>query len=362
MFIEPYIEQDYPVTDPFSGVNIIEDELMNRQFFVVKENHEKYMGILTISDVLTRKKKLVVDCLSPKPSILPDTTIDQAMKLMSSKQLPALPVIDENQHFYGILSQQKLVESLKHYQDEQTRNLENRVSLSERIKEEFFRNISHEIRTPLNAIQGLSEILLYSEVSDEEKENFAGLLHSKTDELLGLIDSVLNFSRIQAGEFRFSPNAEVYPHDLFKVLKEKAMTLQESCRKKHIEIKSSIQLPDNFTLKTNLNYLQEVMTNLISNAIKFTDDGIVEFGCFINKEGKTVFFVKDTGIGISPENKASIFKAFEKVDHKGTEIYPGLGLGLTLAAKIIEGSGGRIWFESEHGKGTCFYFYLGKNK
>lgn len=253
----------------------------------------------------------------------------------------------------------KLKEIFKYYELNRTQNFEKKISLSQKIKEQFFRNLSHEIRTPLNAIQGLTEVLLYSDIPDEEKGNFAGMLHAKTDELLLLIDSLLNLSRLQAGDFSFSPDDVVKPSEVCDNLEIKANALKEAFAKSQVSIKTSFSLPENFSLKTNLAYLQEIMIHLLSNAIKFTDQGVVEFGCFADEYQNAVFFVKDTGTGIPLENQASIFNAFEKIESDHSRINPGMGLGLTLASKIIEGAGGKIWLDSEPGKGSAFYFFLG---
>jgi signal transduction histidine kinase len=119
-----------------------------------------------------------------------------------------------------------------------------------------------------------------------------------------------------------------------------------------------MNVPDDYELKTNLPYLQQVMVHLINNAIKFTEQGSVEFGCFPDENQRMVFYVKDTGIGIPKEKQATIFQVFEKASTLESHIYPGMGLGLTIAAKIIESPGGRIWFESHPSRGTCFYFNL----
>ncbi|MFO8001722.1 MAG: ATP-binding protein [Marinilabilia sp.] len=358
MLIEPYIEKSYPRTEPLKGINTIETELMDHRFFVVMEEPEKYLGMLTIPDVLSRKKKLVADCLTPKPHITPNSSVEEAMMLMTSTHLPALPVIDNNNKFHGILSQNKLIETLKAHQKERNELYEKEISLSERIKEEFIRSISHEIRTPLNAIQGLSEILIYSDISEEDKENFAGLLHAKTDELLNVVESLLDLARLQAGDFDFDPVEDVNPEEMCRDLTKKASAMRTSYQKEHIILKHTINLPESYRFKTRQTYLQQVMIHLINNALKFTEKGHVEFGCYQNKEEDLIFYVNDTGIGIEAEKQKRIFQAFEKVWEANQHIYPGMGLGLTIASRIIEAAGGRIWFKSTPGKGTCFYFSL----
>ncbi|MDK2842771.1 MAG: hypothetical protein PWQ17_2277 [Anaerophaga sp.] len=358
MLIEPYIEQSYPKTAPLKGINEIEDELINQRFFIVMEESDKYVGMLTVADVLARKKKLVADCLLPKPCISPDSTIDQAMKLLSSTNLPALPVIDSQQKFYGVLSQEKLIGTFQKWQCEKKSQEEKENSSPERIKQEFIRNISHEIRTPLNAIQGLSEILIYSDISNVDKENFAALLHAKTDELLQLVDSLLHLSKIESEESIPKSQSDVEPDPLFREILVQARKTLTNYKKEHLHISYSMNLPENHRFKTNLPYLKEVMTHLVNNAIKFTDEGSVIFGSHLDEEGKTVFYVKDTGVGIPPEKQKIIFKAFEKGAPNNSKFYPGIGVGLTIASKIVELSGGKIWFESEINKGTSFYFSI----
>jgi signal transduction histidine kinase len=123
-----------------------------------------------------------------------------------------LAVVGDDKKFYGVLSQDKLVETLQHFQEEKYNAYEKRISVSERIKEEFIKSISHEIRPPLNAIQGLSEILIYSDIPEADKGNYPGLLHAKTDELLSVVESLLNLSQLKAGDFNISVSDNIDPN------------------------------------------------------------------------------------------------------------------------------------------------------
>jgi signal transduction histidine kinase len=284
--------------------------------------------------------------------------MEEALQVMTSSHLPALPVVDDKNHFHGILSQQKLIEKLKAIDQEKTELLKKEVSVSDRFKEEFVKNISHEIRTPLNAIQGLSEILIYSDISKEDKEEFASLLHAKTDELLSVVDSLIDLSQLQTGDIDFTPTDQINPERFCREIEEKARKIRSSYKKNHIELICSPRIPENFQFQTSLAYLQQVMLHLINNAIKFTEEGKIEFGCYQKEQGQVGFFVKDTGLGIEPEKQNIIFKAFEKAWSKEYHIYPGMGLGLTIASKVIEAAGGHIWFESKQNEGTAFYFWL----
>lgn len=357
MLIEPYIEKEYPKTNLYNGINAIEEELMVHRFFIVTGKENDYKGMLTIPDVFSRKKKLVVDCLTPKPSISPDSSIDQAMILMSATHLPALPVVDDDKHFYGIISQTKILEILKNFQKKQVQAYEQRIQISERVKTEFIQSISHEIRTPLNAIQGLSEVLIYTDITEQDKENYAGLLHAKTDELLNVVDSLLNLSRLKAGDFSISVSENNDPVILGDELMNKALKIRESYNKEHLVLSHSLNFPETFQLNTSLPYLQQIMVHLINNAIKFTNNGEVEFGSYTKTDNTIVFYVKDTGPGIPKEKQDVIFHAFEKAWPADNHIYPGLGVGLTIASKIVESVGGQLWFKTDN-TGTCFYFCL----
>jgi len=352
MLIEPFIEKNYPTTEPLCGIKTIEKELIDHRFFVVMEGRGKYMGILTIPDVLARKKNLVADCLTPKPHLSPRSTIEEAMMLMTSSNLPALPVIDEDKQFHGVLSQIKLCQAIKKF------SVKPENMLSERIKEEFIKSISHEIRTPLNAIQGLSEILIYSDISGEDKEEFASLLHAKTDELITVLDSLLDLSKLQAGDIKYVPVDHIKAGEFCQEIEQKAKQIRSSFKKGHIELICSAKVPEGFQYKLSRTYLQQIIVHLLNNALKFTREGTVEFGCFLGEQEQLIFYVKDTGIGIDPAKQDIIFNAFEKGWPNDDHIYPGIGIGLTLTAKIIEAARGRIWFKSTPGKGSSFYFIL----
>ncbi|MFW6043261.1 MAG: ATP-binding protein [Marinilabiliaceae bacterium] len=352
MLIETLIEKNYPTTEPLCGINAIESELMNHRFFVVMEEPGRYMGILTIPDVLARKKKLVADCLTPKPHLTPHSTLEEAMRLMTSSRLPALPIIDEDKKFQGILSQVKLFEVFKNG------SVKPKNSLSESIQEEFVKSISHEIRTPLNAIQGLSEVLLYSDVSEEEKEDFASLLHAKTDELITVVDSLLDLSKLNAGDIKYAPVDDIRLGKFCEEIEQKAKQIRSLFKKDHLELICSVTVPEGIQFKSSYTYLQQIMVHLLNNAIKFTNEGKIEFGCSAGEQEQLIFFVKDTGIGIDPERQNIIFNAFEKAWPNDDHIYPGIGIGLTLTTKIIEAAGGHIWFESTPGKGSSFFFRL----
>lgn len=217
---------------------------------------------------------------------------------------------------------------------------------SNRLKSTFLANMSHEIRTPLNAIVGFSQLISMCEDA-EERQEFAAIIDSNADLLLQLINDILDISKIEAGTLEFV-HAKMNMHELCN-------TMYEIHR---IKMKPGVKLiydrdPEEITFTCDRNRLSQVFTNLLTNATKFTDSGEIRFG-YRMRETHIEAFVKDTGIGISPENLNSIFERFVKLN----TFAQGTGLGLSITKMIIEKIGGTIKASSERGVGTEFIFTI----
>lgn len=217
---------------------------------------------------------------------------------------------------------------------------------SDRLKSAFLANMSHEIRTPLNAIVGFSKLIANTEGMEERKQ-YSEIIEKNSNLLLNLFNDILDLSAIEAGLLQFN----IRP-----------IKLTDICLQLHQQyydkVQNGVQLifdesDDRIYASADWNRTIQIITNLISNAIKFTSKGEIHFG-FRVKEDFVEFYVKDTGIGIPAERVASIFKRFGKVD----DFVQGTGLGLTLCRMLVEKMGGRIWLRSEEGKGSRFYFTL----
>ena len=225
---------------------------------------------------------------------------------------------------------------------------------SDRLKSRFLANISHEIRTPMNGILGFSELLKEPQLSGEEKEKYIDLINDSGRRMLSIINDLIDISKIEAGEMRILRN-ETNVNELMKSIRDffspQAATagLSLICR--------SLLPAEDCVIITDRTRLNQVLSNLVQNSIKYTRKGNIEFGCR-KTDGMLEFHVRDTGIGIPHDMKDKVFEYFRQGSLEATHEYDGAGLGLSLCKAFIEMLGGTIWVDSEQGKGSVFYFTL----
>jgi signal transduction histidine kinase len=230
-----------------------------------------------------------------------------------------------------------------------------RAEAANRAKSNFLANMSHEMRTPLNGIMGMTELLLDSTLSIDQRE-YLKVLEKSSDSLLRVINDVLYFSKMEAGRMKLDPVQFNLRESLAETMKTMAVRAHEKNLKLTFEMAPSVP----GLVIGDAGRLRQIVVNLVENAIKFTFHGEVvvkasfeELSC---NQPRFHFQVRDTGIGIAQENQSMIFDAFSQVDASTTRRFGGVGLGLTISARIAAAMEGKLWVESTLGKGSCFHF------
>jgi len=251
---------------------------------------------------------------------------------------------------YRDITNQKLAE-------QNLNEAKSRAEESDRLKTAFLTNMSHEIRTPMNAIIGFSTLIKNPNLKSDDKSEYIDIIEKSAYNLLTIIDDIIDVSKLEAEQLsinKINTNINTIIDDLL-VSFESLKKLKEI---KHIRFYAKKGVPGkDFIVNTDPKRFKQVYTHLLDNALKFTEKGKVEFGYYI-KDSNLICYVKDTGIGIPFEKMDFVVKPFRQADETDTRKYGGTGLGLSISKKLVENLGGRMWFESETGIGTTFYFSI----
>jgi PAS domain S-box-containing protein len=236
---------------------------------------------------------------------------------------------------------------------------------ADKLKTSFLANMSHEIRTPMNAIMGFSSLLSDSSLTNDEKNEFIQLINSNSSNLLNLIDDIIDIAKIEAGQLKIVNK----DFNLDETLEELFLTYKEINSRQHGEkvqlVWNKEQTPPISVINSDPHRIKQVLSNLIDNALKYTEEGQISFGYKIledfsikNAQRKIQFYIKDTGIGIAKDKINVIFDRFRQADDSHTRIFGGTGLGLAISKNIAQLLGGDINAVSKTGKGSVFYFTL----
>jgi len=230
----------------------------------------------------------------------------------------------------------------------------NKAEESDRLKTAFLQNMSHEIRTPMNGILGFLELLREPDLDEINKNNYIDIINNSGQRLLTTINDIIELSRIESDQLFVHYSV----FDIMEVMNDHFKFFSRQAEEKGITLKLSAQILDKQAIvESDRQILDNILTNLINNSIKFTQNGTVEFGNYLENDSM-IFFVKDTGIGIPADRLEAIFDRFVQADMKNTRTHEGSGLGLSIVKGYLEILNGSVWVESEIGKGSTFYFSI----
>jgi len=225
---------------------------------------------------------------------------------------------------------------------------------SDRLKSAFLANISHEIRTPMNGILGFTELLRELKLSEDEQQEYLAIIEKSGTRMLNIINDIISLSSLEAGLSK----VKITSFDINDQMGILINLYEPQAREKGLELIVKGNIPtEEAKIDSDKDKVKEILANLIKNAIKFTAKGSIEIGFSKHSDGLE-FYVKDTGIGINPEQKGLIFERFRQGSESVARYYEGAGLGLSISKAYVLLLGGMIWVESEEGKGSTFYFTI----
>ena len=231
-----------------------------------------------------------------------------------------------------------------------------RLKQLEKIRQDFVANVSHELRTPLTTIKGYAETLLEGALKEDLAFQFVQVIKRHTDRLTKIVEDLLMLSKVETKEFQLKMEVISVPNFIDDIID----FVKDPAEKKKVSL-SRNEIPSSLAVKADRNYLEQILINLLDNAIKYTPEGGRVTVSAIEKDSKDIqFSIEDNGIGIPKEDLSRIFERFYRVDKGRSKELGGTGLGLSIVKHLVQAHGGRVWVESQPGKGSAFFFTVPK--
>jgi len=271
-------------------------------------------------------------------------------------ELSASIIKDANDRPQGIVAITKDITERKEY-EQNLRIEKEKAEQSDKLKSAFLANMSHEIRTPMNAILGFSELLQNEKIQNEERDEYLKIINNKGNELLLIINDIIDISKIEAGDIKlFRQEFEVNPflRDMYNTFNEEKNLMS----KEQVQLRLSVPKGNNPVMNSDQSRIKQILSNLLNNALKFTEEGFIELGYRLMQNKTIEFYVQDTGIGIPKDKHAVIFDRFRQADESVSSIHGGTGLGLAISKNLVYLLGGEIYLDSEESQGSVFKFNL----
>ena len=339
------------VLDPTNG-KIIDSNYSASRFYGYNNDEFKKLYIQDIDTLPLHDIKEAIKFLGQKVSHI------ETQHRLKNKQIKTVELysgtlfFNKNNYLYTI------VYDITHRVEATNELMEAKIRAeeSDRLKSAFLANMSHEIRTPMNSIIGFSSLLEDDDYDILVRQEYLRHVQKSGEHLLTLIDDIIDLSKIEANKLIIRLNdykINTLLDDIFVLATNQLKTAKKTSIKL---IQTKGVNDDNFIIKTDEIRFKQIFINLINNAIKFTDEGQIEFGYKYREDGILQFFVKDTGIGIPDDKRKVIFTAFGQIEEYAKRNYSGTGLGLSITLSLVKKLGGHIWVMSDIGKGSRFYF------
>ncbi|HEX2393823.1 MAG TPA: ATP-binding protein, partial [Bacteroidales bacterium] len=326
---------------------LLKTEMKDREIEDLKNARQK-----AIRDMIRRTIGLI--------SIVTLTIIVIAISMYYSRTLKKANIMLKGEVEERTKAEKELINIQQNLEDrvtQRTKELEKakiRAEESDRLKSAFIANMSHEIRTPLNAITGFSGLLLRNDIPPEKRKEYNDHVIKNNKILVNMIEDLIDTSKIESGNLQLHPSIINIRQFLYR-LNEPILDNLARKNKHRVEVFMDSPEPGVDTIIADPVRLQQVLWHILDNAVKFTREGSIHYGCRENHE-KMIFYVDDSGIGIPDDQKEVIFEKFRQLDESAKRKYGGTGLGLYYARKIAEMMGGSLWFESKHEGGSVFFF------
>lgn len=332
-------EKDIKISAIEQELNQTKDELLKKESKILELDNELKSG----SDTLYKE----IEALKANLQTVTKSQIEKEILLSNIRQ---------EFEFYKKHHETNLQE-----QTERLTKEKEKAEESDKMKTAFISNLSHEIRTPMNGIIGFSQLLASPGISEERKNEYINMIVESGKSLLFMIDDIIDISKIDTEQLVLN-KTNIFLNKLLKELLASYQSYLDQKGRTQLTLKLKKGVDDDyFSVNTDITRLRQALSHLLNNAVKYTDNGFIEFGYDLIKQNNTQilrFFVKDSGIGLPKDKQTVIFERFSKLNDDKNKVYRGAGLGLTITKNLIKLLGGEIWVESEVGKGSTFFFTL----
>jgi len=326
----------------------IEDNMGWKREDMIGKNEADFFPAEIAKALIEQGQKVIeTNTIFQKEEELPT---NNGLRIFNTKKLP---ILDQNGQPKFLLGVSEDITAKKAVEKELI-DAKEKAEDSNRLKNAFLQNISHEIRTPMNAICGFSSLMVEPDLSMEQRANYGSIVRSNCDQLLTIISDVLTISSVETKQMKVN----IQEVNLIQLMEELTHIFKPTATSLSLDFINSTDLAeDQAFVLTDRTKLTQILSNLLTNALKFTKAGAIELHCHREKEN-LYFFVKDTGIGFNPDNKYTIFERFRQENEDINKKYGGTGLGLAISKAFVELLGGHIGVETEPGKGSVFNFTI----